>query len=104
VEHGYEIELQPERLEILRVLKANIHPMKLSDIATTLGKSITNVQNLLKKMIKTGLVVKTARGIYALAPGLMEPMETVDSMEIAKTRTIKPVNLMDSVDFRHHWS
>jgi predicted transcriptional regulator len=110
--HGYEIDLQPERLEILKVLQAYNQPMKLSEIAKAVCKSVTNVQNLLKKLMKIDLVIKTAHGVYALAPGvnsseLMEPVEAVDSVETNTSYTIDPVDLtnpVELVDFRYLWS
>jgi len=113
------LNLNPERRQIFDLLNSK-KEMRLRDIADGVGKSITAVQNLLDKLIKLNLVVKTAHGVYAISPSLreqndeaienpvgsVEEVDSVDSMEIRQVRT-EFVDLMDSVgsmDFRFLWS
>ena len=95
-----ELDLHPERRQIFDLLVSVKKPIKLAEIAAAIGKSITNVQNQLAKMLKLNLVVKVRHGVYAAAS--IKQANTVDSME-----TTKPVDLMspvDSLDFRYLWS
>ena len=99
-EFNHELDLHPERRQILDLLVSVNKPMKLARIAAAVGKSITNVQNLLSKMLNLNLVVKVRHGVYAAA--VTKHAETGNLMEI-----IKPVDLLspvDSVDLRYLWS
>jgi predicted transcriptional regulator len=106
------LQLQPERRDIFNILFANQKPMRLSEIAESVGKSAKTVNNLLKKMVKLNLVIKVAHGVYAISntvkiPDRVEPMEVMEVMEKTTTPTIDQgdlTDLMDSVDYRHHWS
>jgi len=62
-----------EQQEILDLLAAADEPMKLAEIADALGKSKSNVANMLKKMLAAALIVKPATGCYA-------PVKTVNTM------------------------
>ena len=97
-----EIDIQPERMEIIMALRSSGRPMRLSDIANAVGKSKTNTQNLLKKLMNMNLVEKVSHGVYSI-PSVKKSVDSVDSMDNAPA----PVNLMDSVnsmDYRYHWS
>ncbi|MCX5890427.1 MAG: AAA family ATPase [Deltaproteobacteria bacterium] len=65
--------LTPERQEIVDLLKKASEPLRQQDIAQALGKKSANVGNLLKKMIKQGIIERISYGHYQLkgppAPG-----------------------------------
>ncbi len=62
-----------EQQQILDALHDAGEPMKLADIAEALGKSKSNVANMLRKMLDAGLILKPATGCYT-------PMKTVNPM------------------------
>lgn len=64
-----EYQISQERQEILDFLKEEAEePVTLHGIATFLGKKKPNVYNLLKKLVKQGLVEKVGFGKYQLKP------------------------------------
>jgi hypothetical protein len=102
--HTLSLQLQPERRDIFNALIAYNQPMKLSEIAESVGKSAKTVNNLLKKMVNLNLVVKTAHGVYAISnsvkmPHRVEPMEMMDL-----SGSVDLMDPMDSMDYRYHWS
>jgi hypothetical protein len=54
-----------EQQAILDALHDSGEPMRLAEIAETLGKSKSNVANMLRKMVAAGLILKPATGCYA---------------------------------------
>jgi hypothetical protein len=102
IQNGPNIHLNPERREIFDLLDSTSE-MRLQDIAQTVGKSKTGVQNLLDKMLKLNIVVKTAHGVYAVSPRLKssEPeksMEAVETVETDAPTAAEAEDLVDSVE------
>lgn len=94
-----DLDLHPERREIYDLLDSAKKPMRLSEIAGALGKSTTNVQNMLLKMIKLNLVIKVRHGVYA---AVSKRQNISPNIELTV-----PVDLMDvvgSAEYRYLWS
>jgi hypothetical protein len=57
-----------ERAAIIAALKKAAAPMRLKEIAETVGSKYDNVKALLSKLHENGVVEKAGRGLYRLAP------------------------------------
>ncbi|MFL0587685.1 bifunctional DNA primase/polymerase [Sphingomonas olei] len=57
----------PEQRQILEAMRAASEPMALSEIAEAVGKSASNVTQMLSKLEIAGRVIKPAYGRYAIA-------------------------------------
>lgn len=66
-----------EQQEILDLLEEADEPMRLAEIAASLGKSKSNVSNMLRKMVEAALITKPATGCYAPVK-TMNPVDEID--------------------------
>lgn len=66
IEKKNEINITVEREEILELIKSYNRQMKLSEITDLIGKEKSNVNKLLKKLIRDGLLISPKYGYYAL--------------------------------------
>ncbi len=61
-----ENEMSPERTEILEIIEKAKKPMKLSDIATTVGKKLTTTYKLVSGLVDGQYLKKTSYGFYEI--------------------------------------
>ena len=61
--HGHNASLAPLQHDILRLLSDR--PAHYTTLARTLGKKLSNVQTVLGRMVRDGMLVRVSRGVYA---------------------------------------
>jgi hypothetical protein len=59
-------KISPERAAVLEILTQKAEPMKLSDIATAVGKKLTTVYKLVSHLVESNDVEKIGYGIYQI--------------------------------------
>jgi len=65
-EKSYDIDTTPERMEIIKLLAKEGRKMKTDEIAEKLGKSKSNISNILGKMAKEDIIKNPKFGYYSL--------------------------------------
>lgn len=80
IEKKNEINITAEREEILELIKSYNRQMKLSEITDLIGKEKSNVNKLLKKLIRDGLLISPKYGYYALPEKIDDKDEDKDGM------------------------
>lgn len=66
IDELYSINTTPERMEILKLFTKESREMRTDEISEKLGKSKSNISNILGKMTKDGLIKNTKFGFYTL--------------------------------------
>ena len=57
---------EPERADIMEIIKTSAKPMKLSEIAAAAGKKLTTVYKLVSGLVQSQHVEKNKYGVYKL--------------------------------------
>ncbi len=78
-----EYRMTPERAEVLNVLRNTGNAMSSSEISAKLGKSQSNVSNMLKKLAEKGHVYQPSYGVYSI-----NTSESNESSETVKVATV----------------
>lgn len=102
-------KMTPEQREIYEKLESAGQPMQLNKIAEAIGKSKTNTQKLLSKLVTAGLVIQPKNGFYAVAGkegnnGIKE-VEVVEMVEVVETLiAVKTIDFLEIRECALMWS